>query len=186
MKQLSSTLTLTLRTLAAARFMVGAGSLIVPAHSAVFFGAAPAGTTLAATGVIGRLFGVRDAVMGGYLWLALSKYKNLVDGREGVKGEHGTVKADGERQPLNGSTASVSTMLDSGDVGAAVTTSEDSIELHQLKTALWIGVICDTVDVASSLICLADGAMSTRGLVLTTAGAATFACIGSVGLRAIR
>ncbi len=56
----------------------------------------------------------------------------------------------------------------------------------QLTNALYLGLICDSVDVLSCLACIVNGDMTVRAEVLVAGGALAFACIGFAGLRALK
>lgn len=56
---------------------------------------------------------------------------------------------------------------------------------RELRRALCIGLICDSVDVCSSILCIWEGNLSGRAIPLIGGGAAAFASLGVVGLRSL-
>jgi hypothetical protein len=173
MKVLSAPTSLALRFLSSARILVGTSSLLLPTHAAVLFGASPSGTSAAAVNVIARLFGSRDLVLGGYLWVALSKYDQKLKGtpREDVSQEIQ------EREPLTAGKSTVRPVSQDGECVA---------EVQHLRTALWLGLTCDIIDVVSTLVCVVDAGMGMRGMVAVTGGAVLLAALGVVGLRVMK
>ena len=160
----------TLRTLAVGRILVGAGTLILPSHSSFIFGLTPAAIPLQTDGinVMGRLFGVRDATLGVFLWRSLSTFNSrapAVAGREARDGKG---------------------METDRLIGNSAAEVEDAVARSQLTTALYLGMICDAVDVLSSILCIFEGSMTGRAIVFVGVGAFTFACMGFAGLRALK
>jgi hypothetical protein len=174
MKALSAPTSLALRFLSSARILVGTGCLLLPAHSAVLAGASPAGTSAAAVNVIARLFGSRDLVLGGYLWVALSKYDRKLEGIV-----ENTIIPGGskEREPL------AAVKSNDGPLGE---NKHDVGEVQHLRAALWLGLTCDVIDVVSTLFCVVDAEMGTRGMVIATGGAVLLATLGAMGLKIIK
>ena len=85
--------------------------------------------------------------------------------------------AGGESEPLTSE----------GDAGR---TARDELERYsatrQLRHAVWLGLICDSVDVCGGLACFLESGMSWQAIVLVYGGAAFFASIGVAGVRALR
>ena len=100
--------------------------------------------------VLGRLFGIRDLLMAIYLWRATNAYLQ--------ESTHGHARDD---------TKINSNYLDCRDLNE-----------RDLKSVLSFGLICDSVDVVSCLVCILEGNLTDLAKVLAAGGAALFAVTG--------
>lgn len=176
---LSKPIVLSLRALAAARILVGSGTLLLPSQSAWIFGLSP--SIAAASGAPGltslaRLFGVRDMVMGGYLWTSLSSFESSTPATRHISAADAKMAAS-EVEPLTS---------DRQASHVAIEELEQYSATRQLRHAIWLGLMCDSVDVCGGLACFLENGMSGQAMVLVYGGAALFASIGAIGLRAMR
>ena len=114
--------------------------------------------------------------MGGYLWKSLSELKS------GAPTSANQSIHKGEIEPLTNSTSITSNAnLDMDNEMKRYSS------LRQLRHALWLGIICDAIDVCSCLACFLDGNLQEpRAIVLVWGGAALFAGMGITGLRAVK
>ncbi len=115
--------------------------------------------------------------MGGYLWSSLSNFEpfsSTASAKVGGPSREGkAVVGVEETEPLT----SPSVDRD-GMVRYSAT--------RQLRHAIWLGLICDFIDVCGGLACLLESGMGGRAIVLVYGGAALFASIGTIGVRAVR
>jgi len=180
---------LTLKTLSILRMLVGSSTLLLPRQIAPVFGIpiSPEAT------IIARLFGIRDFVLGAYLWKVVRDW----DATRGNGGHTVTsnLPTDIQQRPLipKGSTATIgqadkitgSSLLESTDPSAQIQTIT-TIRRNNLCTALWLGLACDGVDVASSIVCTIEGNLSDMAKIGVGAGAALFSAIAAQQLRRLK
>ncbi|OAL39612.1 hypothetical protein AYO20_01009 [Fonsecaea nubica] len=194
---------LTLKTLSALRVLIGATCLLVPRPAGTLFGIplapGPEGVLL------GRMVGVRDVVLGAYLWkrvrgLEQEQQQQHEDGEVGSMAKSGAPVAAGAgeerltRTPLlfnnkvnssvvggvdvskDGNTSlssGVGTGLEQGHghgIGgglAALRLAERESALH---SAVWLGLVVDTIDVASVLVGSLGGGDPLSDLAKVTVG----------------
>lgn len=176
---LSKSIALSLRALATARILVGSSTLLLPSQSAWIFGLSPSISAAASApglSALARLFGVRDMVMGGYLWTSLSGLESSTSKTRNIGATDGKV-ATAESEPLSSH-------------GRTGHVASDEVERYsatrQLRHAIWLGLICDSVDVFGGLACFLESGMGWQAIVLVYGGAALFASIGIAGVRAMR
>ncbi|KAK5937290.1 hypothetical protein PMZ80_010590, partial [Knufia obscura] len=62
----------------------------------------------------------------------------------------------------------------------------NTIRRDNLGVALWLGLVCDAVDVASSIACAMEGNLSDMAKLSVGAGAALFAAISAQQLRSLK
>ncbi|KIW76377.1 hypothetical protein Z517_11123 [Fonsecaea pedrosoi CBS 271.37] len=203
---------LTLKTLSALRVLIGATCLLVPRPAGTLFGIplapGPEGVLL------GRMVGVRDVVLGAYLWKRVrgveqEQQQQHEDGEVGSMAKSGAPVAAGAgeerltRTPLlfnNKVNSSVAGGVDvskdgngngNGDAGnypsslsgvgtgleqgrgvggglAALRLAERESALH---SAVWLGLVVDTIDVASVLVGSLGGGDPLSDLAKVTVGA---------------
>jgi hypothetical protein len=147
--------------LSATRILVGASTLLLPSISGELFGIPSNAESL----IIARLFGVRDLVIGAYLWTSLGNVSSSTSQTESDDaGENETLK-------------------DPPDALALDEKTKAFWLTRQVRHALWLGVICDAVDACSSIAAVLDGSMSGRAIPLVGGGAVVFTLLGVVGLR---
>jgi hypothetical protein len=94
--------------------------------------------------VVARLFGVRDLVIGAFLWSARSNLSRAIAKADGVK------------------------ITEAG---------------RDVKTLLWMGMICDSVDVCSCVVAVFTEGMEGRAIGWVGVGAAVLAALAGVALR---
>ncbi|OAP65602.1 hypothetical protein AYL99_01574 [Fonsecaea erecta] len=147
----------TLKTLAALRMLIGASCLLVPRPAGMLFGLplapGPEGVLL------GRMTGVRDLVLGAYLW-------KRVRGWEDVAGKRGDV-GTGSKAPLLSSNSNNNNKDPTGSyttaTSAVTTTGGDdpankmaSLQLAErdsaLRSAVWLGLVVDAIDAGSVVV----------------------------------
>lgn len=140
-----------LQVLAVARTSVGLASLIMPGQISHLLGA----PLSPPSHVIGRLFGIRDLVLGILLWKTL---KATVDTKNGQAKPLLT-------PPIENSPSMSHTLL---------------AAQHEtfLRAAVLTGFIIDTVDVLSSAVCAYEGNLSDTAKIGVGVGAASFAALG--------
>jgi hypothetical protein len=146
--------TLPLRALSALRIAVGFSSLLLPRQSSLLFGV-PLSTAGSEALLYGRLFGIRDLVIGAYLWKRLNALELARSNTANIKAQDGVTK------PLiNDATSSpVSVHHAEENVGAA----------------LWLGLIVDLTDIGSVAITQLSGSpISLLGEISLGGGAAVF------------
>jgi len=180
---------LSLKTLSTLRMLVGSSILILPRQIGPVFGIhiSPEAT------IIARLFGIRDFVLGAYLWKAVRDWAK-VRGR----GTHTTSRSlatEIQQRPLipKDSTTPIGqadrgtgiSHLDSSDPSAQIQTIT-TIRHNNLCTALWLGLVCDGVDVASSIVCTIEGNLSDMAKIGVGAGAALFTAIAAQQLHRLK
>ncbi|KAH0846001.1 hypothetical protein FOPE_12464 [Fonsecaea pedrosoi] len=191
---------LTLKTLSALRVLIGATCLLVPRPAGTLFGIplapGPEGVLL------GRMVGVRDVVLGAYLWKRVrgveqeQQQQQHEDAEVGSMAKSGSPVAAGAgeerltRTPLlfNKVNSSVAGGVDvskdgngNGDAGnysslssgvsgglAALRLAERESALH---SAVWLGLVVDTIDVASVLVGSLGGGDPLSDLAKVTVGA---------------
>jgi len=164
-----------LKTISVMRMAAGVSTLIVPRQVGPLFGLAmsPESSLLA------RLFGSRDFVLGAYLWKTVREW----DASPGKQPQGG----DGVREGL----LSRNTASGHGSHTAAKTDGLPSFAQEQenvvpiqvvrhnnVATAVWLGVLCDGIDILSATFCLFERNVSElaflelggTALVLTAAG----------------
>lgn len=178
-----------LKTISILRMVAGVSTLIVPRHVGPLFGLplAPEAS------VFVRLFGARDFVIGAYLWKTvrdwdISQGSSRQDGdgggdgdgvRDGLLARPTTISARG------GDAAAAAALKDSGipksvglESSQAKTVSMSTIRHNDVATALWLGIVCDAIDVVSYAACLIEGNVTSMAgvelggsaVVLTVAG----------------
>jgi hypothetical protein len=123
-----------------ARILAGSSTLFTPQLAGQLFGL-PINLE---TYVIARLFGVRDMIIGAYLWSARGH---------------------------------VSQAIARGDAAKIMQARRD------VKNMLWMGMICDSVDVCSFAVAVLAEGMEGRAIGLVGGGAAAFAALAGVALR---
>lgn len=150
--------TLALRFVSMARMSVGAASLVAPVHTCQLFGI-PLESNVA---IIARLFGIRDFLLGLYLWRSTSAYvpNSLAN----------------PLKPINVSSSNE-------DIECKII---ERVRRRDLEVALGFGLICDAVDVASSTVCILEGNLTDLAKVGVVGGAVIFAAIGAWQLRVLR
>lgn len=140
----------TLTTLAVARILVGAGSLVSPQRSCALLGL----EYHRSSAMLSRLFGGRDFALGAALYWALRKYWVQRGVEEGKKRD---------------------------EVGLA-----SFWLLRQLRMVVWLGVICDAIDIASVAVGVLEGTLE-RGSPVVSLGAPAVGAtlLGLLGLRGL-
>jgi hypothetical protein len=147
---------LALKTLGGTRMLVGAGCLLFPSTSFQFFGI----DFDPRSSIITRLFGIRDLALGAYLYLSATDFESSLLTTEQKRSEDKTSTPEEERVR--------SFWLKS-----------------QLRHATWLGVVCDSVDVGSSIVCIWEGNLTGRAIPLVGAGAAVLALVGLTGIKGL-
>ncbi|KIW27770.1 uncharacterized protein PV07_07478 [Cladophialophora immunda] len=204
---------ITLKTLSALRVLIGASCLLVPRHAGMLFGIplapGPEGVLL------GRMTGVRDIVLGAYLWKTVRGWEEVAKGDAG---------ADGSRAPLlfnNKASSGVNTTaptikkgastapalprdispqspvlptglehgrgLGGGDGYASLASLQLAERESALRAAVWLGLVVDTIDAGSVIVGSLQGSpLSDLAKVTVGAGAVVFALIAGQHLVAHR
>ncbi|KIW89597.1 uncharacterized protein Z519_09753 [Cladophialophora bantiana CBS 173.52] len=219
---MSSAHNIPLKTLSALRMLVGASCLLVPRQAGVLFGIplAPGGAEAV---LLGRMTGVRDLVLGAYLWKRVRECDGEVGKKNEKEGEEetGTGEDDPSRTPLLFSKFSSGTTItaiqkDRKEDRNAAASARDSVSqppdltaglehgqgpdgpttlaglrLAQresaLRSAVWLGLIVDTIDMASVIFCSLEGnPLSDLAKVTVGGGAAVFVLIAAQYLVAHR
>ncbi|KAJ9603531.1 hypothetical protein H2200_011717 [Cladophialophora chaetospira] len=166
--------TISLKSLASLRMVVGASCLLIPRQAGAIWG-----VPLAAGGesvLFGRMVGIRDFVLGAYLW------KRTAEGEKVWK----RVGDSATKSPLlKNSSADVSGI----PAFAQSSTADGSQEtaMANVRSALWLGLICDLVDVVSVGACWVEGVpISGMGEFCIGGGAVLFSAIAGQWLFAGR
>ena len=166
---------LSLKTLSALRMVVGTSCLLVPRQAGPLFGVVVSPESM----ILGRMTGIRDLVLGAYLW------KRVRDWEEAkIRPEIGII---GHRQPLIPKIFSPEDGINAPEVrqgehesrrltGARQNTS---VSTSNVASALWLGLITDGVDVASCIVCSIEGNLSTLAQVSLGGGAVLFTAIAA-------
>ncbi len=94
--------------------------------------------------IVARLFGVRDVVIGAFLWSARNKVSRAI------------AKVDGAR----------------------ITDAR-----QDLKYVLWMGMLCDSVDICSCVVAVLAEGMEGKAIGWVGVGAAFFVAAAGVALR---
>ncbi|EXJ73863.1 uncharacterized protein A1O5_03625 [Cladophialophora psammophila CBS 110553] len=213
---MSSAHNISLRTLSALRMLVGASCLLVPRQAGVLFGI-PLAPGAAEAVLLGRMTGVRDLVLGAYLWKRVRECDGEVAKKKAKKGEEeaGAGADDPSRMPLlfnkvsSGTTTAATKKDREGDRNAAPpardsvsqppdltaglehghgpdgpTTTLAGLRLAQsqsaLRSAVWLGLVVDTIDMASVIFCALEGnPLSDLAKVTVGGGAAVFVLIAA-------
>ncbi|KIW68959.1 hypothetical protein PV04_04870 [Phialophora macrospora] len=182
---------LSLKTLSALRMAVGASCLLIPRHAGAMWG-----VPLAAGGesaLFGRMVGVRDFVLGAYLWRRVGDVeratKTTADApfRESLlrKPAGGAAAAAGGEDGGAGGAKGIPAFAQSSE--AAVSVSPIDHATSNLRSALWLGLICDLVDLVSVGACWVEGnPISAMGELSIGGGAALFAAVAGQALWAGR
>jgi len=123
-----------------ARILAGSSALLTPQLAGQLYGIA----IMPEANIVARLFGVRDLVIGAFLWSSRSNLSRAI------------AKAD----------------------GAKITEAR-----RDLKNVLWMGMLCDSVDVCSCVVAVLTEGMEWRAIGWVGVGAAVFTALGGVALR---
>lgn len=175
-----------IKTLSVLRMIIGSSSLLLPRQIGPVFGVpiSPDGT------IIARLLGIREFVLGAYLWKA-NRDRNtlLAQGTgNGISKNNGTAQErllKPKPSSIATSQASPSISTSSGGPNTRINDMQTMEIIHRSKLtiALWLGVIVDCVDVFSCIACILEGNLSDLAKVSFGVGAVAFAAIGAQQLR---
>lgn len=151
---------LALKTLSGTRMLVGAASLLFPSASSQLFGI----DIDPRFSIIARFLAIRDLALGAYVYLSMTGFES-------------SLLPTGQQR--------------SGD--KTLTSSEEKEEKRvrsfwlkrQLQHATWLGVVCDSIDVGSSIVCIWEGNLTGRAIPLVGGGAAAFALVGLTGIQGL-
>jgi hypothetical protein len=122
------------------RILAGSSALFAPQFAGQFFGIA----LMPEANIVARLFGVRDVVIGAFLWSARNKVSRAI------------AKVDGAR----------------------ITDAR-----QDLKYVLWMGMLCDSVDICSCVVAVLAEGMEGKAIGWVGVGAAFFVAAAGVALR---
>lgn len=175
-----------IKTFSILRMFVGTTSLLFPRQFGPVFGVSisPEGT------IIARLLGIREFVVGAYLWKA-NQDRNAYLAKD-TRVRKAETNGTAQERLLNSKPSEIATgranngVAASGrglNVGLDDTQTIDSVLRDKLNAALWLNVIIDCVDVFSSIACMLEGTMSDLAKVSFGGGAVLFAAIGIAQLR---
>ncbi len=174
-----STSTVPLKALSAARMVVGASCLLIPRQAGLMWGVplAAGGESLLFT----RMAGVRDFVIGAYLWRRVGEVdkarKLVADGstRESLLNKSGSAE--------NGRLAGIPSFAGTTEIAGV----QDDAAIANVRSALWLGLVVDLVDIASVGACWVEGVpISGMGEIFIGGGALLFSAVAGQWLWAGR
>ncbi|KIX95310.1 uncharacterized protein Z520_08827 [Fonsecaea multimorphosa CBS 102226] len=192
---------MTLKTLAALRMLVGGACLLVPRHAGLLFGI-PLGTGPEGV-LLGRMAGVRDIVLGAYLWKRVRGWEEVANNKaDGVVGADRAVMGGGRdmgRTPLLfnkdgdgdgiGATSpspppptNPSSVFPRGREQGPGHGGNKHLQMAEresaLRSAVWLGLVVDTIDCGSVIVGSLQGEpLSDLAKVTVGGGAVVFALI---------
>jgi hypothetical protein len=150
---------LALKTLSGTRMLVGAGFLLLPSTSSRVFGI----DFDPRYSIIARVYAIRELALGAYLYLSITGFESSLSTQEQKRSDDKT-----------------STLPEKEKQDQRVT----SFWLRrQLQHATWLGVVCDSVDVGSAIVCIWEGNLTGLAIPLIGAGAAAFGLVALTGIR---
>jgi hypothetical protein len=140
--------------------------------------------------LFGRLTGIRDFVLGAYLWKRtgeLEAARKQQGARLGLlKNQYGH-NVNGEAVKGATTTANVGALGINGSGSAQAEGVAEEVALSNLRSALWLGLVCDLVDVVSVTASWIGGnPISVLGEVSIGGGAALFVAIAGQALWSMR
>ena len=160
------------------RMVVGASCVLVPRPAGIFWGVPLAAG--AESLHYARMFGVRDFILGAYLW------KRLGDS-ERARARQGTDVTKGLLNKSAGMRGTDQTSSSAIPDAAETTDLEHTTVSCNLSSAVFIGMIVDIVDAISvSLLWMEGTPLSVKAEILVGGGAVLFAAIGAQYLLASR
>jgi len=172
-----------LKALSTLRMLVGASCLFIPRQAGALWGVPVAAGGEAV--LFGRMVGVRDFVLGAYLWRRIGEVEkskaNMLEGSG--SGGQGVRTGLLNKHPIPGgmeaSTASVLPNDEMGYGGSTITAvQQHETAVSNVRSALWLGLICDLADIASVGMCWVEGSpISALGEFCIGGGAAVFVAI---------
>ncbi|KIX00620.1 uncharacterized protein Z518_09685 [Rhinocladiella mackenziei CBS 650.93] len=167
---------ISLKALSVLRMLVGTSCLVIPRQIGPLVGVSVAPEAV----VFARLVGIRDFVLGAYLWKRVREWEaaQTVGGTESQRAplihkrtsglEYGNITS-GIPQTVPNSEAFE---------GPTTTTLRQNMCNENLRSAVWLGLICDGVDIASCLVCTIEGNLSDLAKITLGGGAFVAAAIG--------
>lgn len=177
---------LPLKTLSALRMVIGTSCLLIPRQAGAIWGvplaAGPESVLFA------RMAGIRDFVLGAYLWKRTGDVEKVrkIGAQEGMGVRTGLL---GKTSGFGGQAGATTTAAESRliDAHAEAETAQDDQALSNIRSALWLGLVCDLVDLASVGIGFIEGnPISGMGEFCIGGGAALFAAVAGQALWAGR
>lgn len=156
------------------RMATGLACMVVPRQTTPLFGV----SMLAETSVLARLFGSRELVVGAYLWKTVSDWQDA--------GKVAAAAAGGsERTPLVGNATGHGdgSRKAGGDVRvpgqAEAWVSVETAAKPTVAAAIWLGMVCDAIDVVSVAACAWEGNVDTFAILNIGGAGATFALLAA-------
>lgn len=161
---------LSLKALSSLRMLIGASCVLVPRQAGAIWGVPLAAGPESV--LFGRMVGVRDFVLGAYLWKRVRDYEKNASALGG-----GGLGNDSSSRPLL-KTATGAAAPGSVETGVLSLSQQQEHAAATLKSAVWLGLLCDLVDFAGvGVAWVAGDPISPLGEVCIGGGAAIFAAV---------
>lgn len=179
---------LSLRVLSTMRLIVGTSCICIPRQVGPLVGVPIVPESM----ILSRMVGIRDFVLGAYLWKRTSEWERVAaaSSASGVGVDAPLLTKDPAATTPEGGLCGGPERPEGETGGGPTLTPIRGQEMENaesaLRSALWLGLVCDAVDIASMLVCSLEGNLSDLAKAAIGVGGGVAAAIAAQHLIAMR